>query len=85
MDRVKKLIRAGARTQTAIREALGMTLTAFADKYGIPRSLAQQHITGRLRPSDATIAGLIAELGGTEAEWRELFWQAAKPAPVEAA
>jgi plasmid maintenance system antidote protein VapI len=83
MDKVKKLVAAGASIPTAIKASLGMTVADFAEKHGIARSSASNHISGQVKATDDTIAALIAELGGTVEEWRELLWLAAKPDHVE--
>lgn len=83
MEKVKKLVRAGASIPTAIKEALsqaGVTsVAAFAEKHGLARGSVANHINGTQRATDDTIAALVAELGGTADEWRELLWLAAKP------
>lgn len=83
MDKVKKLIAAGASIPGAIREALGMNATELARKYGLSRSSVANHLSGAVRATDDTIAALVAELGGTPDDWRELLWLAGKPAGVE--
>lgn len=85
MDKVKKLVEAGASIPMAIRDSLGMSLAAFAEKYELPRSSITNHVNGTVRATDDTIAALIAELGGTPDEWRELLWLAGKPSSVSAA
>lgn len=79
MDKVKKLIDAGASIPTAIKESLGMTINAFAERHSLPAKAVSNAINGNVRPTDALIAALVAELGGTAGEWRELLWLAAKP------
>ena len=85
MDKVKKLIRAGASIPSAIRLALEpLTVQAFAEKHGRNRNSVSNEINGNVRATDATIDALIAELGGSADEWRELLWLAGKPAPRDA-
>jgi hypothetical protein len=86
MDKVKKMVEAGARITPAVLEALGqngLTLTAFAQKYRLPYAHTSRGVNGN-GPTDALIRALCKELGGTEAEWRELLWLAAKPEAVVA-
>jgi len=85
MDKVKKLHEAGASITSAIKEALGMTVSEFALKYEIPQPMVSEAINGTRKPSERTLAALIAELGGTEAEWRELLWEAGRPQSSPAA
>jgi plasmid maintenance system antidote protein VapI len=79
MDKVKKLIQAGASVPTAIKESLGMELQEFAAKYDLSRPMVSAVINCDRRPTDAIAAALATELGGTEIEWRVLLWEAAKP------
>lgn len=80
MDRVKHMVSAGVSIPTAIKEALGMPVAEFARKYDLPRASTANHVNGHVRASDETIAALSKELGGTADEWREMLWQAARPA-----
>jgi plasmid maintenance system antidote protein VapI len=84
MDKVKRLMEAGLSTPAAIKAALDMPVSEFADKYGIPRSTATNVVNGVQRATDATVAALVAEFGGTDNEWRELLWQAMRPAHLAA-
>jgi plasmid maintenance system antidote protein VapI len=81
MDKVKKLIKAGASVPTAIKEALGMELQEFAAKYDLSRPMVSAVINGDRRATGAIVAAFATELGGTEQEWRMLFWETAKPQP----
>jgi hypothetical protein len=86
MKAVKQSVAQGVEIPKAIRGALllhGLDIGGFADKYALMRQNTSQAINGTMRASDAMVAGLIAELGGTEAEWRELLWLAGKPEHVE--
>jgi plasmid maintenance system antidote protein VapI len=90
MDKVKELINEGKSITQAIKLALAMKLgltqpvTAFADKYQLPRGSVSNHLNATTRPTDDTIAALAAELGGSEEEWRELLWLAMRPAHLAA-
>lgn len=79
MEKVKKLVEAGAPIPSAIKTALGMPLTTFADKYGRSRQNINDAINARRIATDADIDALVAELGGTRDEWRMLLWEAARP------
>lgn len=83
MENVKKMIEAGTSIPTAIKEALMQkgfaTLSEFADKKGLVRNAVANHLNGSRRPTGDTIRALVAELGGTDDEWRELLWLAGKP------
>jgi len=84
MDKVKQLVQAGAEIPVAVKQALGMSISDFADKHQLNRSAATSHINGNVRPTEETISALIEELGGTDYEWRLLLWEAAKPRAPEA-
>jgi plasmid maintenance system antidote protein VapI len=75
VEKVKRLIEAGASVSTAVREALGMSITAFADTHGLSRQTVNSQITGRIAPNAAFLEALIAELGGTQEEWMSLLWR----------
>lgn len=79
MEQVKKLIAAGASITGAIKEALGMNVSEFAEKYQLSRATTAHHLNATMRPTEATVNALVAELGGTPDEWRELLWLAADP------
>ena len=81
MERVNKLIEAGASIPGAIKEALGMSVTDFAERHGLDRATVSGHINGSARCTPETARALCAELGGTEAQWLELLWRAARPQP----
>jgi plasmid maintenance system antidote protein VapI len=88
VEKVKQMVQSGVSIPTAIKEALSQngldSVEAFAAKYRLIRAAVSNHINGNVRPTDETIAALIAELGGTPDEWRELLWLAAKPAAATA-
>lgn len=85
MDKVKKLMELGLSIPNAIQQALGITMAEFGDRHGIPRTTVSEVVNGARRPSEKHLAAFIAELGGTEAEWRELLWLAGKPETSPAA
>ena len=86
MEKVRRLIGAGAPISDAIKVALKNegfeTVTAFAEYYGrgIPR--ITQTINATRRPCDADLKALIAVLGGTDIEWRILLHEAARPKAI---
>lgn len=83
MDKVKKLVTAGASIPGAIREALdqnGLSIAAFAEKYDRPRTNLTSVLNGTRAPNDDDVAALISELGGAADEWRELLHEAGRPA-----
>ncbi len=84
MEKVKQMVQVGVSIPTAIKEALmqnGLdTVESFAGKHGLIRAAVSNHINGNVRATEDTLSALVAELGGTPDEWRELLWLAAKPA-----
>jgi plasmid maintenance system antidote protein VapI len=82
MEKVKKMVEAGSSIPNAIRDALaerGLTISKFAEKYQLNRTATSNHINGNVKATSDTVEALIAELGGTADEWRELLWLAGKP------
>lgn len=86
MDKVNKLVEAGASVSTAIKEALlPMTVGEFSDKYDLPRPAVSNAINSRIRPTDELVNALVSEMGGEAHEWRMLLWKAAEPVADAAA
>lgn len=79
MKAVKRLVEAGSPIPGAIKTALGMPITEFADKYDLPRGTTSEVVNGSRKPSDEQLKALIAELGGSREEWLWLLWEAGKP------
>ena len=74
MDKVKALLAAGATLSEAVRSTLGdRSLAKVAFERGVNRSNLSAALTGARVPSEREIDALIAELGGTADEWRQLF------------
>jgi plasmid maintenance system antidote protein VapI len=85
VNKVKKLIAAGASVAEAIRVALGRSVAQFAEEKKLNRAAFSAHINGSVRATDETIAALIEEFGGTEKEWRHMLWKAGEPNPAQKA
>lgn len=82
MEKVKKLIKAGARVGVAIRECLvdrDLTVQTFAAKYGLNEKSVSNSINANVKSTDALVEALSSELGGSPDEWKMLLWQAARP------
>jgi plasmid maintenance system antidote protein VapI len=82
MEKVKRLVDAGAKPATAIKEALGMSVTEFADLYELPRGTTSEVINSGRKPTAAQLKALSKHLGGTPAQWADFLWKAGKPVPV---
>jgi plasmid maintenance system antidote protein VapI len=79
VDKVKKLIEAGAAIPTAIKESLGMQVGAFCEAYGLQTGAVSDAINGSRRATPSIVNALVAHLGGTPDEWRMLLWEAGRP------
>jgi hypothetical protein len=79
VDKVKKLMAAGMSLSAAIKEALGTSVTGFADKYEMPRSVTSEVINLDRTPRLQQCQALAEELGGSPFEWAELLWEHSRP------
>jgi plasmid maintenance system antidote protein VapI len=79
VDKVKKLMHAGMSLSAAIKEALGMSITGFADKYSMHRSITSEVINLDRAPRLEQCTALAKELGGSPFEWAELLWEHSRP------
>jgi hypothetical protein len=87
MTKIKELVRAGSTIPGAIREVLsqkGLSIAAFCDKYDRNRQNMSMVFGGTRAPAQADVDALIAELGGTDVEWREMLHEAGRPAAADA-
>lgn len=83
MNKVKRLIAAGASVTEAIRVALGRPVAQFAIEKNLNRAAFSSHINGSVRATNETITALMDEFGGTEKQWRRLLWKAGEPESVQ--
>lgn len=81
MDQVKRLVAAGLSLSEAIKHALGIQIGEMAERYDIPRPILSDVINSRRVANERELDALVAELGGTPDQWREMLWLAAKPVP----
>jgi hypothetical protein len=79
MDKVKQMVEAGVSIPTAIKEALGISVSEFAAKHGLVRSTAAGQINGLVRADEKIATALSTEVGGTVDEWLDLLWHATRP------
>lgn len=90
MDRVKNLMAAGASLADAVRVALGdRSIVTVAAERNLNRSNLSSALSGGRAPTSEEIEAMVAELGGTFEEWREVIAEAAaarvrsvEPAPA---
>jgi hypothetical protein len=87
VEKVKKLVEAGATVPGAIKDLLSqkdppLTIESFSDKHGLNRTAMSEVINLRKAPTDPQVAALISEFGGTEDECRHFLWEAARPVPA---
>jgi plasmid maintenance system antidote protein VapI len=79
MENVKRLIAAGVRPATAIKESLGMSVSEFSDLHKIPRGTTSEVINGNRKGTPAQLAALSKQLGGSPDEWELFLWEVFKP------
>lgn len=90
MDQVKQMVDAGVSVPTAIKEAIGQSVTSWADKHGLVRPIASEVINCERTPRPDVCRALAADLGESAYEWALFLWEAARPTierfapPVEA-
>ena len=81
MEQLRKMLAAGVSLPTAIKECLSpMSVAEFAEKHSRPASQISNVINGNWKPNDADVAALVAQFGGSPAEWRLLLWEHSRPA-----
>lgn len=80
MEKVKRLVDAGAKPTSAIKEALGMSVTEFCDLYKLPRGTTSEALNASRKPTAAQLKALSKHLGGSTAAWQRFLWEAAEPA-----
>lgn len=80
MEKIINLVKAGSTVPGAIKDALGIPLTEFADKYHLPRGTTNEVVNLKRVPTDRQLDALVSELGGTPERWRRLLWEGANPA-----
>lgn len=78
MDKVKRLMAAGAPLADAVKIALGeRTLLDVAAEREVNRQNLTSALNGSRLPTARDIEAMISEFGGTFGEWREAFADAA--------
>jgi plasmid maintenance system antidote protein VapI len=68
LEKALAMVAAGAGIATAIKEALEMDVTAFAEEYSVHASNISADINGRRALTDREVDALHARLGGDRAE-----------------
>ena len=79
MQQVKQMIEGGVSASTAIKEAIGTSVTSFADRNGLSRIYTSEILNLVRAPDAATCEALGTELGGEPFEWALFLWEYAKP------
>ena len=73
MEKVKRLVDAGASLSGAVREALGeKSIAQLALEQGVPRSNLTAGLNGRRWLTDREVDALVAGCGGTREEMLDL-------------
>lgn len=74
MEKVKRLLAAGATLSEAVKSALApRSLSRVALERGVNLSELSSSLSGSRLVSDRIIGAMIAELGGTADDWRQMF------------
>jgi hypothetical protein len=79
MDQVKQMVEAGVSLPTAIKEALGQSLTSWADRHGLSRPTTSEVVNCERAPRVDVCKALAKDLGGSAYDWALLLWEAARP------
>ncbi len=83
MEQVKQMIDAGVSLSTAIKEALGQSVTSWADRHSLARPTTSEVLNCERTPRVDICRALAADLGGEPLDWALLLWEHAKPRPEE--
>jgi hypothetical protein len=81
VDQVKKMVESGVSLSTAIKESLGQSVTAWADKHSLSRQITSEVLNSERAPRVDVCRALEADLGGPALEWAQLLWRTAEPKP----
>jgi len=79
MDQVKQMVGAGVSLPTAIKEVLGQSVTSWADKHGLSRTVTSEVLNCERAPRPDVCRALEVDLGGAAYEWATALWEAARP------
>jgi plasmid maintenance system antidote protein VapI len=79
MENVKRLVAAGVRPATAIKESLGMSVSEFCDLHKLPRGTTSEVINGNRKGTSAQLKALSKQLGGSPEAWELFLWEVFKP------
>jgi hypothetical protein len=79
VNQVKQMVEAGVSVPTAIKEAIGTSVTSWADKHELSRTLASEMINLVRLPDTLMCAALAADFGGEPYDWAVFMWEAARP------
>lgn len=78
MDKVKKLLAAGADLPMALRQALGVTFNEFCETNSLDRTWFSLVVNARAVPNEQILSSLSAQLGGSPEEWLALWFECAR-------
>ena len=79
MEQVKQMVAAGVSLPTAIKEALGRSVTAFADSHGLSRQISSEVLNCERSPRVDVCRAIANDLGGDAFAWANLLWEGARP------
>jgi hypothetical protein len=79
MEQVKQMVAAGVSLSTAIKESIGTSVSAWADKHGFNRSITSEVLNLERAPRADVCRALEKDLGGSAYEWALLMWESSRP------
>lgn len=79
MDKVKQMMDAGISLGTAIKEALGQSVTSWADKNSLSRQIVSEVLNSERTPRVEICRALERDLGGDAYAWAMLLWEGGRP------
>jgi hypothetical protein len=79
MEQVKQMVEAGVSLSTAIKEAIGQSVTSWADKHGLSRQIASEVLNSERSPRVDVCEALAMDLGSDAYSWALELWGAARP------
>lgn len=82
MEQVKQMVAAGVSLSTAIKEVIGQSVTSWADKHSLNRSITSEVLNLEHGPRADVCRALAKDLGGSAFDWATLMWECAKPSPT---
>lgn len=84
MEKVKRLVEAGASVPTALKESLGTSVSAFAERHGLTREEVSGAVNLRIVPTPTCAHAFASAYGCPIGEFYEFWWTHARQGQVVA-